>query len=52
LKEARALAKELNEAARTRIKERTEEVQRLLGEAREKAWEQAAASTSIAGLAG
>lgn len=51
MKEARALAQEANEAARARIKERTEEVQRLLGEAREKAWEQAAATTNIAGLA-
>jgi citrate synthase len=51
MKEARALAKEANEYARARIKERTEEVQRLLGEAREKAWELAAATTNIAGLA-
>jgi len=51
MREARALAKEANEAARGRIRERTEEVQRLLGEAREKAWEEAAAATDIAGLA-
>jgi hypothetical protein len=51
MKEARALAKELHEAARDSIKARTEEVQRLLGEAREEAWKQAGASTNIAGLA-
>lgn len=51
MKEAREKAKKANEAARKRIRERTEEVQKLLGEAREKAWKAAGASTDLAGLA-